>query len=331
MVDGIVTLGNDYVFDQIIALINSIEAIAGVDMPVCIYPYDGRTEKLAAAIADKRQVKLYSNPESMARWDGFAAAAWDSDFKARKIWQQAGSSGYHRFGTHRRYCAFDGPFDRFLYMDADTLLMSPVDRIFQQLDTHDCVVYDFQHKDPSHVYNLNSSRLKDLFGNRINREIFCSGFYASKRNLFSAQERDWLVSELRATDAEVLYPMAPDQTLINYMMMKSGRSIYNFALQLPTEQKTGCCATSPHFQEKNHVLYDGDQRLTYIHYIGLSSRLFAEVSQGKNIDFPYRDLFLHYRFLDQPEAKPQFSTAGKPYNQPPSLARRVMRRIGLKI
>jgi hypothetical protein len=329
--DGICTLANDRVYDQVIALLNSIETILGKDIPVCIYPYDDNTERLAAEVAKRPNVELYNNKNSIAKWDRFAQLAWDTHPTARQIWQQAGSTGYHRFGTHRRYCAFDAPFDRFLYMDADTLLMSPVDYIFNQLNSYDCVVYDFQYKDPSHIYNLKSPRLASIFSeSRIATEIFCSGFYAAKKDLFSDAKMNWLLVQLK-TESEILYPMAPDQTLVNYMMMRSGYSIYNFAQNLFEEELTGCCVTSSHFQVRDSILYDKGNRLTYIHYIGLSSQLFAQVCAGKNIEFPYRDLFLYYRYLHEPEKCPQFITKPIPYNQPPSWSQKVIRKLGLKV
>ena len=324
---GICTLGNDKVLDQIIALLNSIEAIGSPDLPVCIYPYDDNTTKLAAEIAHRPNVQLYNDQASIARWDSFAQAAWDTSPTARQRWLQAGSTGYHRFGTHRRYCAFDGPFERFVYMDADTLLMSPLETIVAQLDEHDCVVYDFQYKDPTHVYEVSSPQLNQVFSPpRVETEIFCSGFYASKQNLFDTSKRDWLISQLQQ-EAAVLYPMAPDQTLINYMMMRSGCSIYNFALNLPDNMKTGCSVTSPHFQAENQILYDKGNRLTYIHYIGISSKVFAQVCQGENLDFPYRDIFLHYRYLHEPANRPQLTGKPKMYNQPPSLVTRVKHKL----
>ncbi|MGK7934510.1 MAG: Npun_R2821/Npun_R2822 family protein [Xenococcaceae cyanobacterium] len=329
--DGICTLANDRVYDQVVALLNSIEAIAGKDMPVCIYPYDDNTAKLSLEVSKRPNVQLYDRSESIERWDNFAQAAWDTHPTASQIWQQAGSQGYHRFGTHRRYCAFDAPFDRFLYMDADTLLMSPVDNIFNLLESNDCVVYDFQHKDPTHVYAVDSPKLATVFSpQRIATEIFCSGFYASKQDLFPEERRNKLVSELKLGEAEILYPMAPDQTLINYMMMRSDCSIYNLALNLPKSELTGCCVTSSHFKNQSQVLYDKDTRLTYIHYIGLSSKLFARVCEGENINFPYRELFLYYRYLHEPDQRPQLTTKAKSYNPPPSLAKRFMSKLGIK-
>lgn len=328
--DGICTLANDYVYDQLIALLNSIEAILGPDMPVCIYPYDDKTEKIAAAIAKRPNVQLYQDRESIQRWDEFVRNVWDTHPTARQRWSKVTTDPYHRLGTHRRYSAFDGPFDRFVYMDADTLLMGPLEPIFEQLNVNDWVVYDFQYTDPSHVYELSAPKLNELFPpERIKNEIFCSGFYGSKKGIFDKDRREWILAKLREGEAELLYSMAPDQTILNYMVMRLGISNYNLALNLPDSQKTGCCVTSSHFEARDRILYDKGNRLTYIHYIGLSSKFFAQVCAGENIEFPYRDLFLHYRYLHEPENRPKFTTKPRPYNPPVSLATKVLRKLGI--
>jgi hypothetical protein len=308
--NGICTLANDGVYDQLVALLNSIEVNAG-QTPVCVYPYDDRTERIAAEIACRPQVTLYDQQESIKKWDQFARDAWDTHPTARERWQRAGSPSYHRFGTHRRYCTFDGPFDRFIYMDADTLLLKSVEPIFKLLDTHPWVVYDFQQKDLSHVYDITEPNLETIFSpQRLQREIFCSGFYAARKDWFGAEKRQLILEKLRQGEAKILYPMAPDQTLLNYMVMATDTPVYNLALQLPEEQVTGCCVTSPHFEAVGDGLYDKGNRLTYLHYIGLSAKLFKRLCAGENIGLPYRDIFLHYRYLHEPEKRPQFT--GKP-------------------
>lgn len=329
--DGICTLANDRIYDQLVALLNSIEVNGGKALPVCVYPYDDNIERIRAEIAQRPNVELFDNQEIIERWDNFAKSAWEPHPTAKERWLKAGSRGYHRFGTHRRYCAFDGPFDRFIYMDGDTLLMSPLDRVFAQLDNYDCVVYDFQHKDITHVYEVTSPKLLEIFPQeRLNQEIFCSGFYGSKKGLFDGERRNWLIEQLRAGEAEIVYPMAVDQPLLNYMMMRSNFSIYNLALQLPKEERTGCCVTSPHFQALDNILYDHDKRLTYLHYIGLSSSLFTRLCSGENLDFPYRDIFLHYRYLYEPSQRPVFTDSPKPYQPPtPTFWQKVTRKLGL--
>ncbi|MFZ4665971.1 MAG: hypothetical protein ACOYME_06075, partial [Prochlorotrichaceae cyanobacterium] len=62
-------------------------------------------------------------------------------------------------------------------------------------------------------------------------------------------------------------------------------------------------------------------------YIGLSSRLFSQLCAGVNLDFPYRDLFLHYRFLKNPEQRPQFSDRPQAWNVPPSFWQKLNRKL----
>ncbi|MTJ52150.1 sugar transferase [Anabaena sp. UHCC 0253] len=328
--DGICTLANDKVYDQLIALLNSIEAIYDQKMPVCIYPYDGNTAQITTEIAKRPHVQLYDRQNSIDKWDEFVKDIWDAHPTAHKHWQSIGKDKYHRIGTHRRYCAFDGPFDRFVYMDADTLLISPLDQIFAKLEQNDWVVYDFQYTDLSHVYDIASVKLTELFtSEQLKTEIFCSGFYGSKKDIFPEPMRISLLEKLRQGEAAVLYDMAPDQTILNYLVMRSGISNYNFATHLSHQEKTGCCITSPHFQIKDNLIYDQGNRLTYLHYIGLSSKIFNQVCAGENIDFPYRDLFLHYRYLHEPEQRPKFTTKPKAYDAPPSLGTRIIRKLGL--
>lgn len=315
--DGICTLANDAVYDQLIALLNSIEVNAGAEMPVCVYPYDDRCDRIAAEIARRPNVQLYSDRASMKTWDQFARSVWDLHPTAQR-------QGYHRFGTHRRFCAFDAPFDRFLYMDADTLLLRSVAPIFQLLETQNWVVYDFQHHHPAHVYNLASGHFKQ-FSQQLKTEIFCSGFYASKRNLFTKERRDWLLSQL-IDEAEILYPMAPDQTILNYMVMRSNIPVYNLAIELPEATRTGNCVTSRHFEERDHTLFDRGKPLTYLHYIGLPAQLFQRVCRGENIDFPYRNSFLYYRYLK--ERRPVFRQELQPYDKPSNRIDRLFRKLG---
>jgi hypothetical protein len=330
MTSGIYILANDVVFDQLVALLNSIEVNIGEDFPVCIVPYNDRLDLVRQEIQTRKNVSLFEDSESIAKWENFAEQIWQAHPTAMQTWQEKGVSGVNRMGMHRRFCCFDGSFDKFVYLDADILVMNSFESIFQQLDSHDFVVYDFQYKDPTHVYDVNSPKLLELFPeSRISKEIFCAGLYGSKKNLFDDEKIDWLLSQLKNGEAEILYFNGPDQSILNYMVMKSGIASYNFSHHLPPTERTGCSVTSPHFEEQNFVLYDKGNRLTYLHYIGVSSSLFRKVCAGENLDFPYRELFLHYRYLHEPEKRPKFTTKPKPYNQPPTLTKKIFRKLGL--
>jgi hypothetical protein len=326
--NGICTLANDQVYHQLVALLNSIEVFMG-SIPVCVYPYDSNISQIAAEIAQRPHVQLYSDAISIQHWDRFSRQVWDLYPTARQHWKSSDPNFYYRIGTHRRLCAFDAPFDRFLYMDADTILLNSVDLIFNQLDQQDWIIYDFQFKDLSHVYNQ-TSRLAQVFSEAQLSNIFCSGFYASRQGIFSPAQQNWLMSELKSGDAEILYPMAPDQTVLNYMVMKSNLSSYNFALELPFAQRTGCCVTSPDFVAQDNLLFDRGNQLTYLHYIGLSSSLFNRICRGENIDFPYRDLFLHYRYLSEPKNRPIFTGQPILHDALPKMQERILQKLKLK-
>jgi hypothetical protein len=333
MSQGICTIANDVVYDQLVAWLNSIEANAGRDIPVCVIAYDDRLEQVRTEIEKRPQVTLLNDPDLFQRWEDFSYRVWETHPTALQTWQERGvKTRFYRVGENHRYCAFDPDalFEKFIYMDADTLLMGPVDFIFAKLDEVDFAVYDFQYKDPGHIYNVNSPRLFQVFPeSRIKTEIFCSGFYGANRGLLTEEQREWAIAQLRDGDAEILYPEAPNQSVLNYMIMKNKLSVYNFGLHLPPEKRTGNSVTSPHFENRNYVLYDKGNRLTYLHYIGLSAKLFKRLCAGENIGFPYRDIFLHYRYLHEPEKRPQFTGKPKAYNAPPGLWQRLSKKLGL--
>jgi hypothetical protein len=332
MTDGIYTLANDYVYDQLVALLNSIEANMGTEMPVCVIAYDDRLDRVRAEIAQRPNVTLFEDPTVFARWEDFSRQVWRTHPFALQRWQEQGIEGVYRLNCNHRYAAFDAaaPFDRFIYFDADVLVLDSIDRIFKALDQADFAVYDFQYTDPGHIFNVDSPQLYQIFSReKVHSEIFCSGCFASKRGVFNQAQRDWLVSKLAEGEAEVLYLGAPNQSVLNYMRMRSEVSICNLALTLPEEQRTGNSVTSSHFEARHHRLYDHNEPLTYLHYIGLPSSLFRQVCAGENVEFPYRDLFLHYRYLHQPEQRPALTGKPRLYNQPPSLVQRVFRKLQL--
>ncbi|MBD2388060.1 Npun_R2821/Npun_R2822 family protein [Cylindrospermum sp. FACHB-282] len=322
--NGICTLANDYVFDQLVALLNSIDVILGAETPVCIYPFDDQTQRIAEEIATRPNVFFYDDQESINRWDQFMLAAAPDRLNRSKS---------RLYGAHRRFCAFDGPFDKFIYLDADTLVMNSLAAVFEKLESYDFIVYDFQFKDVSKIYNVNSLKLLEVFPQqRINSEIFCSGFYGAKRGLFNPNQRDLLISHLQTGETEILYGGAGEQPLLNYMVMRSNLASYNFAQQLPDTEITGCSATSKHFEERDHILYDKGNRLTYIHYIGIPPNINQAVCAGENIEFPYRDLFLYYRYLHEPDKRPVFKNPPQPYDAPPptaNLLTRALRKLKL--
>ena len=328
---GIYTLANDVVYDQLVALLNSIQQNSG-HIPVCVIAYNNQIERVSAEIAKRDNVSLLNDPELFKFWEAFSLRVWQTHPTAIKQWKASGvKTQFYRVGENHRYVSFDpaAPFEEFIYLDADTLVMQPLDFMFERLAQADMVVYDFQFKDLSHIFNVNSDKLTTVFSEeRLQRDIFCSGCYASKRGLFSKAELDHVVDTLGQGNSEVLYMGAPNQSLLNYMVQINNHSVHNVALEWRDQGKaTGNAVSSKHFVEKEGLVYDHGNLLTYLHFIGLSSKIFRRVCSGENLDFPYRKTFLHYRYLHEPV--PKFDGKLRAYNQPPSLQKRLMKKIGL--
>ena len=96
-----------------------------------------------------------------------------------------------------------------------------------------------------------------------------------------------------------------DQSLLNYLVARSKISFYNFGYSQP-EQVTGNHWSSQ-FDVIDDVLYDKGRRLTYLHYMSISAAKINQLCAGEDVEIPYRDVFLHYRYLNSPETRPKLT------------------------
>ena len=76
MTEGIYILANDVVFDQLVALLNSIEANAGNQYPVSIIPYDDRLERVREEIKHRNNVEIFADTSAIKLWENFSADIW---------------------------------------------------------------------------------------------------------------------------------------------------------------------------------------------------------------------------------------------------------------
>lgn len=307
MTNGIYILANDVVFDHLVALLNSLEVNGAKNIPVCIIPYDDNLKKVRVEIATRHHVTLFENTDSIQFWEDFATQVWTSHAKAQKVWQAKGWKPVHCLGMHRKFCCFDGPFDKFIYFDADTLSMNSLDYIYQKLDEFDWVANDFQYKsDLNYVFDLSSQKLADIFDcERLQSQIFCAGWFASKKGVLNRHNCVKILEYLTSGESEILSLRGTDQPLFNYLVARCKISFYNFAYSQP-EQLTGNHWSSQ-FEVIDYILYDKGRRLTYLHYMSISATKINQLCAGEDIEIPYRDVFLHYRYLNSPETQPKLT------------------------
>ncbi|MBW4557080.1 MAG: methionine synthase [Trichormus sp. ATA11-4-KO1] len=321
---GIYTLANDAVYDQLVALLNSIEVNVSQDIPICVIPYNDQLEKVKREIKSRKNVTLFENWESLQRWDIFANEVWAVHPAAKQ--KNLSRNAWYRSPLLRKLSAFDGEFEKFVFYDGDSLAMKPLDQVLEKLDNYDFIFDDWEHKksrdnaalDISIIENTGLYKEED-----IRTKLHCSSFFASKKGIFSPSEIEPIKQLLIENDEIQWIPKWWDDAfLFNYMTLRCDRSLFNFTLSPNGQDRTGNCANADPFVNINNVLYnkEGLKPIHRLHYMGYSASDFARLSQGEDVNIPYKNEFLYYRFLKNLEQKPK-------YLNPPSRLTRTSRNL----
>jgi len=308
---GIYTLANDVVYDQLVALLNSIEANVNPDIPVCVIPYDERIDRVKQELHSRPNVTLFENWDSIQRWEEFAHQVWAAHPRTSQT--RLSRPKWYQGHLQRKFAAFDGLFDKFVFYDADSLAMKPLNDVFEKLDNYDFVFDDWEHVKPEPVAALNISVIESsgLYKEAdIRPKIHCGSFFGSKRGFFDATELSRLKEQLiEKREVEWIngHGWWDDVFLFNYLTLRCDRPLFNFTLSPNGQDRTGNCADADPFVNVDNVLYNeqGLKPIHRLHYMNYSSRDFARLCKGEDVDIRYKDVFLYYRFLKQPELKPK--------------------------
>jgi hypothetical protein len=310
---GLYTLGNDGVYDQLVALINSIERNVGAEIPICIIPFDHQIDRTRQLVASRPQVSLFENGAAIEYWERFALDVWAAHPQAERVRRSAARrpKWYQQAQLMRKLCAFDGEFERFVFYDADSLAMQPVDRVVKKLQTYDFVCDDWEHQKPTASASFKFDPIEQTLGlseTLIRPQIHCSSFFGSHRQCFNPEvvqalrhrlihhnEANWMADHAFWCDAD----------LFSYMTFRSAQAIYNFTLSLDGNDRTGNIAEMD-YVNVDQVLFnaEGMKPIHRLHYNTHGAAKFARLCQGERVDLPYQDVFLFYRFLHEPELCP---------------------------
>lgn len=321
LIRGIYTLANDRVYDQLVALLNSIERNVSPNIPICIIPYDDQLELVQREVDNRPNVTLFDNQESLQRWQDFAQAVWQIHPKAKS--KEVAKLVQSRQKMQRRHAAFDGDFDEFVVYDADCLAMKPLDQVFSKLQNYDLVFDDWEHRKPDSTCALNL-QLIELSGeyqaSEVRPRLHCASFFGGKKGLFNPEVISFCQKCLADKQEVNWIRNISEAFLFNYMTLRSGYSLYNFTMSDNSQDRTGNCADADPFINIDNVLYNqqGLKPIHRIHYMNYSSQDFARLCQGEDVDIRYQNEFLYYRFFHQPEQKPK--TLKKP-----SLVKKINR------
>jgi len=302
---GIYTLANDTLYDQLVGLINSIHRHHDENARICIIPYDDKIDKIKTLTSDK--VFLFNNSDFIEVLSDFALSIWTNERfegKTNQAW-------FHSSNTIRKLCSFEGVFDEFIYVDCDSLVMSSLSNCFQKLQDYDCVFDDWEHNkkecflDPDLI-------VKKYSCDPLTVKNYCHGsdFFASKKGHINRQVLQEVQSKL-VQDKEIYFLKDrgwwDEVYLFSYLTFCLNWKIFNYTMSSDSRERTGNIAGADPFIEKDWVLYNaqGCKPIHRIHYMGYPSKDFYYLCRGEDVPIPHREVFLHYRFLEEPEKTPK--------------------------
>ena len=323
---GIYTLANDTVYDQLVALLNSIEKNIGSELPVSVIPYNDRLDRVRLEIESRPNVSLFSNSAAIERWDHFINDVWEAHPKAKA--PKRLRPGWYKGYVHRKFAAFEGEFERFVFFDADSLAMKPIDDVFERLDTVDLVFNDWEHAKRGDIPEVLTDRLSATLQcsvEDIYPQLHCDSFFGSKYGLFNAETlarlKHFLIDE-RGVQCVRDRCWWSSSGLFSVMTIQEKCTLFNFTQSSNGKERTGNCADADPFVNVDGILYneEGLKPIHRIHYMNYPSVGFARLCKGEATDIRYADIFLHYRFLRDPEHKPSKLSE-------PSLLTRLNRKL----
>ena len=193
---GVYFLANDVVYDWMIAFLNSFRTF-NPDLPLYLIPFNDHCDRLLS-LQDTYNFEVYT----------------DESFSQLEAIGEAFELGYTKTGPYwfRRYAAFWGPVEKFMYLDTRQVILADLKPYIQALEQFD---FDFLHYDCAidQVYEPGEFRREMLRQGR--GRGFNSGRWASYRGLFSLKEFEQLGEEALQI-REQLNPRNTDQAFINY-------------------------------------------------------------------------------------------------------------------
>ncbi len=285
MTRGIYIIANDKVIDNAIALLNSIR-LYDREVPIFMIPFNEQYHQVASVLQAKHQVKLFPDLSFVEQFTQKIAEIFERDFLALP-------------NKMRKLVQWFGPLDEFLYLDTDIIVFEKIAQVLDYLEDYEFINCDYHFKGRK-LLDIFSPvvREKQIFTEPELQDVFNSGFWASKKGIFSQAELYKLLEEC-ANHREYFdfSQKTTDQPILNYIILKSTTKRLN--LVKISDRETGSWAGSSHFREQDRVLYDGDKRLRYLHWAGI------KIESG----YPYWEIWKYYRYLNEP-LPPQLSPLG---------------------
>jgi len=282
---GIYILTNDATLDHAIALLSSIRARDSAT-PIVMIPYDDRSQQAATVLGRHFGVTPYEDTDLLEGIDSAVRRNFGADF----FWRPT---------MFRKQAAWFGPFDEFLYLDADIVVFERVIDNLDHLSDCDFLCCDNQHEHEGGLrYIFTSEILVDrVFARDVLRDVFNGGWWASKKGVLKEEDL-WANLEecARHRDYFDFATGVCDQPILNYLVLKRlarRRNLFRYEARAPR-----MWAGTAGFKRRGDLLVDPavGRSLKFLHWAG------TPLGPGH----PYWRVWKHYRLL-RPDLPRQLS------------------------
>ncbi|MBN1547432.1 MAG: hypothetical protein JW902_12305 [Syntrophaceae bacterium] len=300
---GVYFLSNDFVLELTIAFLNSLRK-QHPDIPLCLIPYDENCKKILGH-RDRYRFDVFKDSVKLSACDEIS----------RQLFPRVE-------GAFRKLSAWDGPFEEFIYIDVDTILLDKVTFAFDYLDRYD---YIASHSDLSKlkafVWKTSIAASGILTKDQISFSAN-TGFFVSRKGFIRVQDiiADLPKLSMIQPHLEVLYK---EQPLLNYLIVTSGKP-YTSLLRMSISNSStvglefwaGNKRPMWFSRKRNAWVSVGYPRIFLLHWAGqwqtrITDRIVYKLLRvfrilqpddpiwTHRLFMPYKKLWKHYRYLHE--------------------------------
>ncbi len=273
---GVYFLSNNRMLDLTISFLNSFRKY-NCDLPLCLIPFDEDYDQIEM-LSDEYNFQVYSDKSILYQCDEI-------------------SVNFHDYvhGAYRKLAIWEGPFDEFIYVDVDTVVLANIEFAFNFLGNYGCLT---SHSDLPNLVQFVWK--KSIIEKRILsfRQLSFSantGFITSRRNfitLGSVFEKLEIAISLK----EDMVLTCQEQPFLNYLIVTAAQP-YSSLLKLlweghediMLEMWAGLANGKVNDGQMEHPDF---KSIFLVHWAGLWQ-------QNSLKEMPYYELWRYYRKMSQ--------------------------------
>lgn len=253
---GIYFLANDDVYELVVAFLNSLRKF-NPSVPLCLIPFNDKTNRIIL-LKDRYNFTVFNDEEKLRRCDQISTDFHD-----------------HYAGHYRKLVMWEGIFEKFIYIDVDTIVLKNLDFVFDLLDQTD-IMTSFSNLPSIRKWVWKEEIMKaDILTKDQIEYAANTGFIASHKGKLSIRLAESKLSEIQKLKPYMeLHCM--EQPFLNYLFVTSGlrlSGLYRQFVEHNSQVKyLECWGGQKIIRKKGELFKSEDGRqigILFIHWAGL--------------------------------------------------------------